>query len=91
MSSTPEFSSVFEQNKARLLGGAHRLDALYLLDGRRYGAALSAYAHAFNFYPPAALKEWHRVVYAGLALLGFTRLRTIYTQIRSAFHRAKPK
>ena len=91
MESAPEFSSVFRQNKARILGGAHRLDAFYLLDGRQYGAALSAYGRAFRFNPPVVLKEWHRVLYAGLALLGLARLRSIYTRIRSAFHHSKSK
>jgi len=91
MKSSAEFSSAFEQNKPRILGGAHRLDAFYLLDGGQYRAALSAYGRAFRFNPPAVLKEWHRVVYAVLALCGLVRLRSVYVQVRSAFHHSKSK
>jgi glycosyltransferase involved in cell wall biosynthesis len=91
MKSAPEFSSIFEQNQARILGGAHRLDAFYLLDGGQYGASLAAYKRAFRFDPPVALKEWHRVLYAVLALLGLARLRSGYMWMRSAFHRSKSK
>jgi glycosyltransferase involved in cell wall biosynthesis len=87
MTSSPEFSAIFEQNRARILGGAHRLDAFYLLDGGQYRAALAAYGRAFRLDPPVVLKEWHRVVYAILALLGLTRLRPIYMRLRSALKR----
>jgi glycosyltransferase involved in cell wall biosynthesis len=89
METAPEFSALFQQNRSRILGGAHRLDAFYLLDGNRYRAALSAYAQAFRFYPPVVLKEWHRVLYALLALIGFTPLRKIYVRLRNKFHSAK--
>ena len=91
MKSSAEFSSIFEQNKPRILGGAHRLDAFYLLDGGQYRAALSAYGRAFRFNPPTVVKEWHRVVYAVLALCGLVRLRSVYMQVRSAFHHSKSK
>jgi glycosyltransferase involved in cell wall biosynthesis len=89
MKSAPEFSTAFEQNKPRILGGAHRLNAFYLLDGGQYAASLSAYWQAFQSNPAVVMKEWHRVVYALLALLGFTRLRDIYTGLRSRLHSAK--
>ena len=89
MKSSPEFSAAFEQNKTRILGGAHRFNAFYLLDGRQYRAALSEYGHAFKFYPPVVLKEWHRVVYAVLALLGFTHLRNVYMRLRSMLRKNK--
>ena len=91
MKSSPEFSSVFEHNKTRILGGAHRLDAFYLLDGGQYRAALSAYRRAFKYNPPLVLKEWHRIVYAVLALLGLTHLRTIYIRLRSIIKNRKSK
>jgi glycosyltransferase involved in cell wall biosynthesis len=89
MKSTPEFSSAFEQNKSRILGGAHRLDAFYRLDGDQYAASLSAYRQAFGYHPAVVIKEWHRVVYALLALLGLTRLRDLYMRVRSKLRSAK--
>jgi hypothetical protein len=91
MKSLPEFSSVFDQNKSRILGGAHRLDAFYLLDGRQYRKALSAYGRAFKFNPPVVLKEWYRVLYALLAPLGLAHLRTSYMRLRSTINNRKSK
>jgi glycosyltransferase involved in cell wall biosynthesis len=81
---TPEFSPVFEQHKARILGGAYRFDAFYLLDGGFYRESLRAYAQAFRYNPPVVLREFHRVLYALLAPLGLQRLRTFYTKLRAA-------
>jgi glycosyltransferase involved in cell wall biosynthesis len=85
METVPEFSTAFQHNKSRIIGGAHRLDAFYLLDGNQYWAALSAYGKAFRYNPPVVLQEWHRVVYILLALVGLARLRPIYTRLRAIF------
>jgi glycosyltransferase involved in cell wall biosynthesis len=89
MEKVPEFSTVFQQNKPRILGGAHRLDAFYLLDGNQYRAAIFAYGRAFRFYPPVVLREWHRVLYALLALIGFAPLRATYIRLRNRLHLSK--
>lgn len=82
MKSSPEFSPVFEQNKTRILGGAHRFKAFYLLDGKYYGAALTAYARAFWYNPIVVLREFHRVLYALGASLGLSKLREWYVRLR---------
>jgi glycosyltransferase involved in cell wall biosynthesis len=82
MKSTPEFSPTFEQHKARILGGANRFDAFYLLDGEYFGAALAAYARAFWYNPRIVLREFHRVLYALVAPLGLSKLRTWYVLLR---------
>jgi glycosyltransferase involved in cell wall biosynthesis len=78
----PGFSTIYAQNRARILGGAHRFDAFYLLDGGQYRAALSHYTQAFGYNPRLALKDGHRAVYAVLALLGLTKLRGLYLRLR---------
>jgi glycosyltransferase involved in cell wall biosynthesis len=83
MRTHPALASVFEGNRRRVLAGAHRLDAFYLLDGGFYAAALKAYAWAFWYNPAVVLRESHRIAYALLAPLGFARLRDIYNQIRA--------
>jgi hypothetical protein len=89
MRSAPEFSAAFAKNEYRILGGAHRLDAFYQLDGGQYAASLSSYRQAFRYNPAVVMKEWHRVVYALLALLGFTYLREIYIRLRSKLRSTK--
>ncbi len=88
MKSNPDFSGLYAQNKARILGGANRFDAFYLLDGNQYTSALAAYWRAFKFTPIVVLKEWHRVVYAILALIGLKNLRGIYMRLRQYLKKA---
>ena len=82
MQSSPQFADDFSRNENRIRGGAHRLDAFYLLDGGDYRAALKAYAKAFRYSPSVVLPELHRVIFAILALLGLGRLRGIYMALR---------
>ncbi len=82
MASAPEFSTTFAQNKTRILAGAERFDAFYLLDGGNTAAALRAYGRAFRLNPTVVLKEWHRVAYALLAMLGLGKLRGLYMRLR---------
>lgn len=90
MRAHPQLAPVFEANRPRILAGAHRLDAFYLLDGGFYAAALKAYAQAFRYNPLVALRETHRIAYALLALLGLAKLRRLYINARTTiFRRAK--
>ncbi len=66
----------------KVWAGAHRLNGFYLLDGGYYLSSLKAYWKAFWCYPPTVLREFHRVIYAGLALLGLGKLRGWYEKIR---------
>ena len=84
MQTNPDFSPVFEQHRSRILAGAHRLDAFYLLDGGFYTASLAAYARAFRYNPGVVLPETHRVLYALLAPFGLKNLRPLYNKVRAA-------
>jgi glycosyltransferase involved in cell wall biosynthesis len=66
MQNHPDLSPIFARNKARIMGGANRFDAFYLLDGGEYAKALSAYGRAFRYNPTDVLKDWHRIIYAFL-------------------------
>ena len=79
----PRFAPDFEQHARHIWAGAYRLDAFYLLDGGNYTGALKAYAHAFRFRPAVVLREFHRVLFAILGLLGLGRLRGIYSAARA--------
>jgi len=52
------------------------------LDGGNYGAALKAYVRAFRFWPAVVLREFHRVIFAILGLLGLGQLRGLYMAAR---------
>jgi hypothetical protein len=85
MRTTPAFAPVFEGNRRRILAGAHRLDAFYLLEGGFYAAALQAYGQAFRYNPPVALREAHRIAYALLSLAGLSKLRGLYVRLHTAW------
>lgn len=83
MRAAPALAPVFERNRRRILAGAYRLNAFYLLDGGFYTAALSAYGQAFRYNPPVVLREAHRIAYALLSLIGLTKLRGLYIALRT--------
>jgi glycosyltransferase involved in cell wall biosynthesis len=93
MKSTPEFAQLFNQHRARILAGAERFDAFYLLEGGQVRQALQAYARAWQHRPSVVLKEFHRVAYAALSLLfpaPLAGLRSVYSRARAAVRRARP-
>lgn len=91
MESAPEFAGPFDRLKNHVWGGAHRLNAFYLLEGGKYAAALMAYGRAFRFWPSVVLREFHRVIFAILGLLGLGRLRSLYMAVRSMIRMRQEK
>lgn len=53
----------------RIRAGAERINGFYLLDAGQPRAALAAYLRSLALYPPLALPEWRRVVYAAASLV----------------------
>jgi glycosyltransferase involved in cell wall biosynthesis len=82
MHSDPAFASEFAAHRLRIHAGAHRLNAYYLVEAGNNGRGLAAYARAFFNHPLTVLKDWKRVAYAGLGLLGMRRIRDVYIRIR---------
>ncbi len=82
MQSAPAFAPEFRANRRRIWAGAHRLNAFYLTDGGRPGAALIAYARSFAAYPPTALRDWRHILLAKLNLLGLGRIKDWYISLR---------
>lgn len=66
----PELAAAINANRRKVLAGAHRLNARYLLEGGAAGEALKAYMQALWQQPGYALKHGHRMVYAALCVLG---------------------
>jgi GT2 family glycosyltransferase len=81
MKTTPVFADQFERDRRRIMGGAHRLNARYLLDGGLPGQALRVYWQAMLAWPGFALKHWHRMVYALLSVFGGAGLGDWYYRL----------
>ncbi len=78
----PAYRQFFPRLRRKVWGGAHRLDAFYLLDAGLAGAALRAYWRALRCDPPVVLRDWRRVGYAILSPLGLQGVRRAYLQRR---------
>lgn len=71
----PALAAMIDRHPRKVWGGAHRLNARYLLDGGAPGPALKAYARALANDPAYALKHWRRMLYAGGSLVGLGGMR----------------
>ena len=70
--SQPDLAALLVQHQRRVMAGAYRLDARYLLDGGAFAPSLLAYWRAFTQQPGYALQHWKRIAYAGAGVLGLS-------------------
>ncbi|GAB4580919.1 MAG: glycosyltransferase family 2 protein [Anaerolineales bacterium] len=74
---------VYARAPRKIRAAALRFSARYLLDGGRTGPAFATYLRSLTTHVPTALVEWHRILFAGLSLVGFGRLGKLYYQAKS--------
>ena len=79
----PEYTKRNLDQDPRVLAGAHRFNARYLLDGGQPRAALGAYWKAVQMHPVTGLQEFPRIVFAGLSMVGFKGLGNLYYRIKA--------
>lgn len=84
MQSQPGLAARFQVLRRQVWAGAYRMNGRYLLDGGKPWPALKFYLKSLASYPPTALPEWHRMVYAVLCLAGLNRLKPVYYRLRHA-------
>lgn len=82
MQTQPVLAARFRQISRKVWAGAYRINARYLLDFGKSWPALKFYIKSLVNYPPIALAEWHRMVYAALCLVGLDKLKPIYYRLR---------
>lgn len=87
MKSDPALSAVYTQHSREIRASALRFSARYLLEGGKAGLALKGYLQALFTHPLSALVEWHRILFAGLSLLGLGGLGRAYYAMK---HRELP-
>lgn len=75
---------VVMKNHRKVQAGAFRLNARYLLDGGQYKAALNSYGRAFINQPLYTARHWHRILYAGLGLIGVKDLDRLYSRYQDS-------
>jgi len=69
MPSQPGLLETYQRNQRRIMAGAHRINARYLLDGGLYKAALQSYLKGLWAAPRVILPELHRILFAAASLV----------------------
>lgn len=65
----PDFQEAFHKNRTKILAGAYKLGAHYLLDGGAYAKSFGWYMRSLAYHPPTALEEFPRLVFAFFAMI----------------------
>ena len=89
MSGDERFSGVFQPEARVIRAAAARFDARYLLDGGLPGAAWRAYMESLRLHPGTALREWTRILFTPLAMLGLGGVRQGLLALRRRLRRRK--
>ncbi len=66
----PDLAALLESDSRRIWAGAHKINARYLLDAGRAWPAFKGYLKAAVTHPPLLGAFWHRLLFAGLSLVG---------------------
>ncbi len=82
MKNTQPFKSLSEGRWNRIMAGAHRFNARYLLEGGDAAGSFKYYWRGLIAYPPAVLPELHRMFYALLSMIGLGRVKQLYFSLR---------
>lgn len=91
MQTQPDLAERITRQRRRVLAGAYRLNARYLLDGGQPGDALRSYGVALRNDPAYALKHWRRMLFAVASLVGGKRITQWYARQRDARQREAGK
>jgi len=79
----PDLTRIFAKDRRKILAGAFRFSARYLMDGRENTRAFGHYLKSFWYYPPAVMKDLPRVGYSLLSFLpAVKRKKADYLQKR---------
>ena len=68
MQAQPDLAKLIKSHRRKVLAGAHRLNARYLLDDGLPVQALGSYFKSLYYRPRYAIKHTHRIAYALLSL-----------------------
>ena len=90
MQTRPGLVEPFRENHRRILSGAFRLSARYLLDGGMYAKASGHYLKSLWYHPATAWSEKHRMLYAlASTILPLDGVRQRFIRKRSEQVRSK--
>lgn len=82
MQNNPDLKPFYQTNQKRILAGAHRMNARYLLDSGKYSESAKIYWRGFRTHFGTVFPEWHRCFYAMIAPLGLYKLKDLYLKVK---------
>lgn len=82
MEKNPDLNKTFLDNHNKILAGAHRMDARYLLDGGQYNESFKVYWRGLKLDAATVLPEFHRMIYALFAPLGLSGLKNLFLRVK---------
>jgi glycosyltransferase involved in cell wall biosynthesis len=82
MQANSDFQPLFRQYQKKIIAGAHRMNARYLLDGGNFGEARKVYWSGLKIDLPTVIPEWHRFLYSIFAPIGFGKIKGLYLKLR---------
>lgn len=69
MEHDPALAPIFHRQRRKVMAGVYRYNGHYLLDAGSYRPALAAYLRSLGYYPPIALPDMKRILYAAASTL----------------------
>lgn len=65
----PLLGDLYDQDRRKILGGAYRLSARYLLEDNKPRQAVDHYLKALRRWPAYASRHWHRILFGVVSML----------------------
>lgn len=82
MQTDPLLAPVYARQPRKIRAAVLRFSARYLLEGGKAWQSLSSYLRALFTHPSTALVEWHRLVFAGLSVIGLGKTGAWYYRFK---------
>lgn len=82
MEKNPDLNQLFLDHHNKIIAGAQRMDARYLLDGGKYYESVKMYWQGMKLDFKTILPELHRMVYAIFAPLGLKQVKNLYLKLK---------
>lgn len=82
MEKNPDLNQLFLDHHNKIIAGAQRMDARYLLDGGKYNESVKMYWQGMKLDFKTILPELHRMVYAIFAPLGLKQVKNLYLKLK---------
>jgi len=82
MRADPALAPILARQPRKVRAAALRFSARYLLDAGKARPSLTSYLQSLFTHPPTALREWHRILFAALSVIGLGGLGRVYYRVK---------